>query len=202
MGEIVLVRHGQTEWSRDGRHTGRSDIPLTEHGREQARTLGPALQERSYELVLTSPLSRAVETCREAGLGDEAELDADLVEWDYGEYEGLTSRQIRAGRPDWSLWGDGCPGGESPADVGKRADRVLARVAGLEGDAIVFSHGHFLRVLASRWVELEPSAGSKLGLDVATLCVLGHEHETDRVIRVWNAPLDLTQSRSERRRAG
>jgi broad specificity phosphatase PhoE len=188
MGEVVLVRHGQTEWSRDGRHTGRSDIPLTDHGREQARKLRTALQGRPHELVLASPLSRAVETCREAGLGDEAELDADLVEWDYGEYEGLTSVQIREARPDWSLWRDGCPGGESPADVGERADSVLARAAGLAGDAIVFSHGHFLRVLASRWIDLGPSAGSKLGLDVATLSVLGHEHETDRVIRVWNAP--------------
>lgn len=189
MSEVVLVRHGQTEWSRDGRHTGRSDIPLTETGREQAKSLRAALADRDLDLVLVSPLSRALETCALAGFGDRAETDVDLVEWDYGAYEGLTSTEIREHRPDWSLWQDGCPSGESPDDVGKRGDRVLARLAGAEGDAIVFSHGHFLRVLASRWIGLAPAAGAKLGLDVATLSVLGREHETDPVLRVWNAPL-------------
>jgi broad specificity phosphatase PhoE len=189
VGEVVLIRHGQTEWSRDGRHTGRSDIPLTEHGREQAESLRSALEDREPALVLVSPLSRALDTCALAGFGDRAETDPDLVEWDYGDYEGLTSPQIRERRPDWSLWRDGCPGGETPAEVGARADRALTRLRGLDGEALVFSHGHFLRVLASRWVGLEPAAGAKLGLDVATLCVLGHEHEVDPVIRVWNAPL-------------
>jgi broad specificity phosphatase PhoE len=189
VGEVVLIRHGQTEWSRDGRHTGRSDIPLTEHGREQAEALRSAVEDRAPALVLVSPLSRALDTSALAGFADRAETDPDLVEWDYGEYEGLTSPQICERRPDWSLWRDGCPGGESPGEVGARADRVLARLWELDGDAMVFSHGHFLRVLASRWVGLEPAAGSKLALDVATLCILGHEHEVDPVIRVWNAPL-------------
>ena len=189
MGEALLIRHGQTEWSRDGRHTGRSDVPLTEIGREQAQALRPGLAGRNPACVLVSPLSRARETCALAGFGERAETDPDLVEWDYGEYEGLTSPQIRGQQPEWSLWRDGCPGGESPADVGARADRVLARIAGIDGDGIVFSHGHFLRVLASRWIGLEAAAGAKLGLDVATLSALGHEHDVDRVIRVWNAPL-------------
>jgi broad specificity phosphatase PhoE len=189
MGEVVLVRHGQTEWSRDGRHTGRSDIPLTDAGRSQARRLASALAERDPALVLVSPLSRAVETCELAGFAARAEVDDDLVEWDYGDYEGLTSPQIRERQPGWSLWRDGCPDGEAPAEVGARANRVLERVRGTDGEAIVFSHGHFLRVLASRWVGLKPAAGAKLGLDVATLSVLGHEHKTDPVIRTWNAPL-------------
>jgi broad specificity phosphatase PhoE len=188
MGEVVLVRHGQTEWSRDGRHTGRSDIPLTDAGRAQAESLRPVLGRRNVALVLVSPSSRAVETCSLAGFAEQAEESADLVEWDYGEYEGLTSVQIRERRPDWSLWHNGCPGGESPAQVGARADHILDRLRSIDGEAIVFSHGHFLRVLASRWIGLEPSAGAKLGLDVATLSLLGHEHETDPVIRIWNAP--------------
>jgi probable phosphoglycerate mutase len=188
VGEVVLARHGETEWSRAKRHTGRTDVPLTQEGRAQAEALAPRLAGRDFALVLSSPLSRALDTCRLAGLGDRAETDADLEEWDYGEYDGITSVEIRESRPDWSLWRDGCPNGESPAEVGARADRVLARLAELDGDAILFAHGHVLRVLAARWLELEPVDGSKLALDVATLSVLGHEHETSRVIRAWNVP--------------
>jgi broad specificity phosphatase PhoE len=188
VGEVVLARHGATEWSRAMRHTGRTDVPLTETGRAQAEALAPRLAERDFALVLSSPLARALDTCRLAGFGDRAETDPDLEEWDYGEYEGITSAEIRESRPGWSLWRDGCPGGESPAEVGARADRVLARVAGLDGDAVLFAHGHVLRVVAARWLELEPAGGSKLALDVATLSVLGYEHETSRVIRAWNVP--------------
>ena len=188
MGEVVLIRHGETEWSRAMRHTGRSDIPLTEKGRAQAEALAPRVAERDFELVLSSPLSRALDTCRLAGLGDRAETDPGLQEWDYGEYEGITSAEIRGSRPGWSLWSDGCPGGESPAEVGARADRVLARVSDVDGDTVLFAHGHVLRVVAARWLGLEPADGSKLALDVATLSVLGHEHETSRVIRAWNVP--------------
>jgi probable phosphoglycerate mutase len=189
MGEIYLVRHGETEWSRDGRHTGRTDIPLTDKGREQARLLRAALASHSFARVLTSPLGRAVETCRLAGLGDSAETTDGLLEWDYGDYEGLTSPQIRERRPDWSLWRDGCPGGEAPADVGARVDRVLELLHDLDDDAVLFAHGHVLRVLAARWLGLEPAIGSKLALSVATVSVLGFEHEVDHVIRRWNAPV-------------
>jgi broad specificity phosphatase PhoE len=189
VGELVLIRHGETEWSLDGRHTGNSDIPLTEVGRRQAESLRGALQSRRFERVVSSPRRRSLDTCRLAGLGDRAEVMDDLAEWDYGEYDGITSRQIRESRPDWVLWRDGCPGGESPAEVGARADRVLAELGGSEGDVAVFSHGHFLRVLAARWVDLETAAGAKLALDVATLSVLGFEHEVDRVIAAWNAPI-------------
>jgi broad specificity phosphatase PhoE len=189
VGELVLIRHGETEWSLDGRHTGNSDIPLTEVGRRQAESLRGARQSRRFERVVSSPRRRSLDTCRLAGLGDRAEVMDDLAEWDYGEYDGITSRQIRESRPDWVLWRDGCPGGESPAEVGARADRVLAELGGSEGDVAVFSHGHFLRVLAARWVDLETAAGAKLALDVATLSVLGFEHEVDRVIAAWNAPI-------------
>jgi broad specificity phosphatase PhoE len=186
--EIVLARHGETEWSRDGRHTGRTDIPLTDAGRRQAALLREALRGWSFARILTSPLRRALETCTLAGLGERAEATADLLEWDYGEYEGLTTKQIRATRPDWYLWRDGCPGGELAADVGRRANRVIASLEGLEGDAVVFAHGHVLRVLAARWLGLGPESGALFKLDTATLSVLGYERET-RVITRWNAPL-------------
>jgi broad specificity phosphatase PhoE len=185
--EIVLARHGETEWSRDRRHTGRTDIPLTANGRRQAGVLGDALADRSFERVLSSPLSRALDTCREAGLGERAELTADLCEWDYGEYEGITTAEIRARRPGWNLWRDGCPGGETAADVGRRVDRVIESFAGLEGDAAVFAHGHVLRVLTARWLGLGPEAGALFKLDTGTLSALGYERET-RVITLWNAP--------------
>jgi broad specificity phosphatase PhoE len=189
VGELVLIRHGETEWSLDGRHTGNSDIPLTEVGRGQAESLRDALRSRRFERVVSSPRQRSLDTCRLAGLGDRVEVMDDLAEWDYGEYDGITTRQIREGRPDWVLWRDGCPGGESPDQVGARADRALTELGGVEGDVAVFSHGHFLRVLAARWVDLETAAGAKLALDVATLSVLGFEHELDRVIAAWNAPI-------------
>ena len=186
--EIVLARHGETEWSRDRRHTGRTDIPLTDNGRRQAGVLGDALAGQSFARVLSSPLSRALDTCREAGLGDRAELTGDLCEWDYGQYEGITTAEIRARRPGWNLWRDGCPGGETAADVGRRVDRVLDSLAGLEGDAAVFAHGHVLRVLTARWLGLGPEAGALFKLDTGTLSTLGLERET-RVITRWNAPV-------------
>jgi probable phosphoglycerate mutase len=186
--EIVLARHGETEWSRDGRHTGRTDIPLTENGRREALQLREVLEGRSFARVLSSPLQRALETCRLAGLGDRAEISEDLVEWDYGEYEGITTAQIRESRPDWNLWRDGCPGGETAADVGRRADRVLAELEGVEGDVAVFAHGHVLRVMAARWVALPPESGALFALNTGTLSVLGYERET-RVVRRWNAPV-------------
>jgi broad specificity phosphatase PhoE len=186
--ETVLARHGETEWSRDRRHTGRTDIPLTENGRRQAAILGDALAGRSFARVLSSPLSRALDTCREAGLGDRAELTGDLCEWDYGEYEGITTAEIRAGLPGWNLWRDGCPGGETAADVGRRADRVIDSLAGLEADAAVFAHGHVLRVLTARWLGLGPEQGALFKLDTGTLSVLGYERET-RAITRWNVPV-------------
>jgi broad specificity phosphatase PhoE len=186
--EIVLARHGETEWSRDKRHTGRTDIPLTETGRRQAAVLRSALEGRPFARVLSSPLDRALETCRLAGLGDRAELAGDLCEWDYGEYEGVTTAAIREGRPDWSLWRDGCPGGESAADVGARVDRVLASLDGLDGDVALFAHGHVLRVLTARWLGLGPEHGALFKLDTATLSLLGYERET-RVITRWNSPV-------------
>jgi probable phosphoglycerate mutase len=183
--EIVLVRHGETEWSRDGRHTGRTDVPLDERGRAEARALAGMLAGRRFALVLTSPLSRAVETCRLAGLGDRALVRDELAEWDYGAYEGRTTAEIRAGRPGWSLWGDGVPDGETVEQVGARADRVLRELGTVDGEVAVFAHGHLLRVLAARWLGLDPIAGRVLALDPATVSVLGHEHEW-RVLRAWN----------------
>jgi probable phosphoglycerate mutase len=188
--QIVLVRHGETEWSQSGKHTSRTDLPLLDVGRERAARLRPALAESSFSLVLCSPLRRARETCELAGLGASAELVDDLREWDYGEYEGLTTPQIRAANPDWVLWRDGCPGGETPAQVGARADRILARlraVDAVEGDAIAFAHGHILRVVAARWIGLGVSGGARLRLSPGTISVLGHEHEYE-VISRWNQP--------------
>jgi broad specificity phosphatase PhoE len=185
--EVVLVRHGETEWSRTGKHTGRTDIPLTENGRRDAEVLRASLTARRFARVLTSPLSRAAETCRLAGLGGSAENREELLEWDYGDYEGLTTPEIREQRPDWSLWRDGCPGGEAPEDVGARVDRVIGEVQELDGDAALFAHGHVLRVLAARWIELGPEWGARLVLATATLSVLGWERET-AALRLWNAP--------------
>jgi len=183
--EIVLVRHAETEWSRDGRHTGRTDVPLTEYGRSSARTPAALLRGRRFELVLVSPSRRARETCELCGLGGDARTCADLLEWDYGEYEGLTTAQIEAMRPGWSLWRDGCPGGESPAEVGARADRVIAELRAVDGDVAVFSHGHTLRVLGARWIELAPSLGARLRLSTGAICVLGDEHGTP-ALSCWN----------------
>ena len=191
MAEIVLARHGETEWSRDGRHTGRTDIPLTGRGEREALLLRDALNEWSFVRVLSSPLQRALETCRLAGLGDVAETTDALLEWDYGEYEGITTPEIRKLRPDWNLWRDGCPGGETADDVGHRVDRELARLTGVEGDVALFAHGHVLRVLTARWLGLAPQAGALFALSTATLSALGYERET-RVIRRWNAPVPGT----------
>jgi probable phosphoglycerate mutase len=183
--EIVLVRHGETEWSASGKHTSRTDLPLTSAGRERAASLAPVLAERTFSLVLVSPLRRARETCELAGLGDRAEVCEDLHEWDYGQYEGLTTPDIRAERPDWVLWRDGCPGGESPDAVGERADRALDRLRAADGDAIAFAHGHILRVVAARWLEMPVAAGSRFALSAGSVSVLGFERETS-VLRLWN----------------
>jgi len=185
---VYLVRHGETEWSLSGQHTGVTDIPLTENGRAVARRLRPILAEPSFTLVLTSPLRRARETCELAGLGARAALEPDLKEWDYGEYEGLTPKQIQARAPDWMLFRDGCPGGESPRQVGTRVDRVIARVRAVAGDAALFAHGHVLRVLVARWIGLPPEGGQHFLLDTATLSVLTHYRESPAV-QVWNASL-------------
>jgi len=186
MPEIYLIRHGETEWSRSSKHTGVSDIPLTEHGREQARLLRRELATANFDLVLTSPLRRARETCERAGLGPRAEVDADLMEWNYGDYEGLTSDQIHVDHPAWTIFNDGGgAGGETPEQVGVRVDRVIARVRALRGDAILFAHGHVLRVLAARWLGLAPGAGAHFLLDTATLCVLNTSGGVAAIKR-WN----------------
>ena len=182
---ILLVRHGETEWSASGQHTGRTDLPLVEAGREQARALAPALRSRGFTCVLSSPLKRALDTCRLTGFGDTVELRDDLCEWDYGEYEGLTTPQIREQRPDWNLWRDGCPGGETPEQVSARADRLLTSLAEADGEVLMFGHGHILRVLSARWLEMPVSAGARLALNAGALSVLGHERET-RVLERWN----------------
>jgi broad specificity phosphatase PhoE len=183
--EVVLVRHGETEWSRDGKHTGHTDIPLTERGRQDAEAVGVELHRRRFALVLTSPLARAAETCRLAGFGETAALRDDLREWDYGAYEGRKTVDIRKEHPGWTLWRDGVPDGETTEQVGARADRVIAELRTLAGDAAVFAHGHLLRVLAARWLGLEPAAGRLFALDPATISILGYERETP-VIRMWN----------------
>jgi len=183
--EVVLVRHGETDWSGAGKHTGRTDVPLNERGRREARALAGMLAGRRFALVLTSPLSRAVETCRLAGLGDRALVRDELAEWDYGAYEGRTTAEIRMRRPGWSLWRDGVEGGETIAQVGARADRLVPELEAAGGDVAVFAHGHLLRVLAARWLGVEPDAGRLLALDPATISALGFEHEW-RVLRAWN----------------
>lgn len=185
--EVVLVRHGETVWSRNGQHTGCTDILLTDEGRRQSERLGDSLRGRRFALVLTSPLQRAAETCRLAGLGDVALLREELMEWDYGAYEGRTTPEIRAEVPGWSLWRDGVPGGETAADVGRRVDRVIAEIGAVDGDVVLFAHGHVLRVLAARWIGLPPTEGRLFALDPATTSILGHERETP-VIRRWNEP--------------
>ena len=183
--EIVLVRHGQTEWSRSGRHTSRTDLPLIGEGRDRARELAAALAARSFALVLSSPLRRARETCELAGLGGQMQVEDDLREWDYGEYEGLTTPEIREQRPDWQLWRDGCPGGEQPQQVAARADRVIGRLRGAGGDAIAFAHGHILRVLGARWVQERAAFGGRLALGAGSVSRLGFERES-QVIVGWN----------------
>ena len=186
--ELVLVRHGETEWSRSGRHTGRTEVELTEHGREQAKAVGAALRNRDFALVLTSPLGRALETCGLAGFGDRAVQRNELMEWDYGSYEGRTTAEIREEWPGWTLWGDGVPGGETVEEIGERVDRVLGELRSVDGDALLFAHGHVLRVLTARWLELDPDAGRLFALDPATISTLGYERET-AVVQLWNQPV-------------
>ncbi len=187
--EVWLARHGETEWSLAKRHTGRTDIPLTNHGKEQARALAPTLAEQNFSRVFASPLLRARQTCEGAGLIDRAELRDELMEWDYGAYEGKTTVEIQTEmQPGWLLWTDGCPGGEMPADVGARVDPLIEELRGLDGGAIVFAHGHVLRVFAARWIEQEPIAGQRIALATGTLSRLGLEHDYP-VIRAWNAPV-------------
>jgi probable phosphoglycerate mutase len=186
--KVYVVRHGETEWSLSGQHTGVTDIPLTENGRAVARRLKPILAEPSFALVLTSPLSRARETCELAGLGARAELEPDLKEWNYGEYEGLTPKQIHDKKAGWMIFRDGCPGGEAPAQIGARVDRVIARVRAAPGDVALFAHGHVFRVLVARWIGLPPGGGQHFLLDTATLNVLGYYRDSPAV-KIWNAPL-------------
>jgi broad specificity phosphatase PhoE len=184
---IYLARHGETAWSLSGQHTGRTDLPLTERGERNARSLGERLRGLQFAKVYTSPLQRAVRTCELAGFGAAAEIDSDLVEWDYGQYEGHRTAEIHAERPDWQLFRDGCPGGESPDQIGARADRIVGRLRAIKGDVLVFSSGHFLRVFAARWLGLDAAGGRYLLLSTASLSALGYEHNlTEPAIRLWN----------------
>ena len=183
MAEVVLLRHAETEWSLAGKHTGRTDIPLTEHGRDVAAALGPRIADRSFALVLSSPLSRARDTAHLAGL--EPQLDEDLLEWDYGEYEGITTKEIHRTRPGWDLFRDGVPGGEQPEDVGARVDRVIERALAAGGDVCLVAHGHVLRVLGARWVEQSASFGARLWLGTGALCTLGWQRSV-RALLSWN----------------
>jgi broad specificity phosphatase PhoE len=185
VSELVIVRHGETDWSRTMRHTGNTDLALTQEGEVQARAVAERLAGREFALVLSSPLQRALRTAELAGYGDRAEPDDDLRERDYGEYEGLTTKEIRRERPGWDVWRDDLPGGETLAAVGARADRVIERALAAEGDTLVFAHSHLLRTLGARWIGIGPEGGGKLVLGTAALCVLGFERER-RVIKRWN----------------
>ncbi len=184
---IYLARHGETAWSLAGQHTGLTDLPLTGRGERNARRLGERLRGLIFAKVFTSPLQRASRTCELAGFGTAAEIDRDLVEWNYGQYEGRRTAEILTERPDWDLFRDGCPGGETPDQVGARADRVMSRVRAIRGDILLFSSGHLLRVLAARWLGLEPASGRFFLLNTASLSALGYEHNLSQpVIRLWD----------------
>ncbi|HTW86832.1 MAG TPA: histidine phosphatase family protein [Candidatus Binataceae bacterium] len=184
---LYLARHGETAWSLSGQHTGLTDLPLTDRGERNARRLRERLKGQSFAKVFTSPLQRAFRTCELAGFGAQAEVDRDLVEWNYGEYEGQRTSDIHAKRPDWQLFRDGCPGGESPAQIGARADGVVGRVRAIAGDVLIFSSGHFMRVLTARWLRLEPGAARYFLLDTASFSALGYEHDlAEPAIRLWN----------------
>jgi broad specificity phosphatase PhoE len=185
---LFTIRHGETAWSLSGQHTGKTDIPLTDNGRRLAEGMRPVLAKEAFVLVLVSPMQRARETCELAGLGKNAVIDPNLMEWDYGEYEGLTPKQIHEMAPGWLIFRDGCPGGEAPEQVGARVDRVIARARTAAGDVALFAHGHVLRVLAARWLGLPPDAGQHFLLNTGTLSVLGYYHETPAV-RIWNGPI-------------
>lgn len=187
LSAIYLARHGETEWTITGQHTGRTDLPLTERGECNARKLGERLRDMTFAKVFTSPLRRAMRTCELAGFGSVAEIDPDLVEWDYGEYEGRRTVDILRERPDWQLFRDGCPGGEVPEQVATRADRVVQRVRKVTGNVLLFSSGHFLRVLTARWIGTEPIFGKSLMLSTASLSALGYENSVDQpAIQLWN----------------
>jgi broad specificity phosphatase PhoE len=192
---VYVARHGETAWTLSGQHTGLTDLPLTENGEHTARRLGERLKRMQFAKVWTSPLQRAARTCELAGFGTAAEIDRDLVEWNYGQYEGRRTAEIRAERPDWQLFRDGCPGGESPKQVSERADRVVQRVRAVPGDVLLFSSGHFIRVLATRWLGLEPTVNCRFFmLSTTSLSALGYEHDLSRpVIRLWNETRYLDQ---------
>ena len=191
---IYMARHGETAWSLSGQHTGLTDLPLTERGERNARALGERLKGLTFTRVFTSPLQRARRTCELAGFGSVATVDRELVEWNYGECEGLTTADIRKKRPDWQLFRDGGPGGESVAEVGARADRVLSRLKAIDGGVLVFSSGHISRVLGARWIGLDPAGGKLLFLSTASLSILGYEHgKNDPVLRLWNDVSHVTQ---------
>lgn len=184
---VYLARHGETAWSLTGQHTGLTDLPLTERGEQNARRLADRLRGTTFAKVFTSPLKRAARTCELAGFGRVVEIDPDLVEWNYGEYEGRRTPEIRVERPGWQLFRDGCPGGESPAQIAARADRVVSRVRAVAGSVLLFSSGHFLRVLAARWLALGPEYGKYFNLSTASLSILGYEHDrASPVIQLWN----------------
>jgi|ERR1051325_1533764 probable phosphoglycerate mutase len=184
---VYLARHGETAWSISGQHTGLTDLPLTGRGERNASRLGERLKGLAFAKVLTSPLQRASRTCQLAGFGNVAQVDTNLLEWNYGDYEGRRSSEIHAERPEWKLFRDGCPGGETPQQVGERADRIVRRIRSFQGDIILFSSGHFLRVLAARWLELEPAAGRLFILSTASLSALSYEHDlSEPVIRLWD----------------
>jgi len=185
--ELWLVRHGETEWTKTLQHTSTTDVPLTEIGEDQARALGARLAGHDFALVLSSPKGRALDTCRLAGLGDRVETDENLTEWNYGDYEGVTTADIRKKVPGWTVWDGPIPNGETPAEVAARARRAIERATGADGDVALFAHGHFLRVLTATWLDLPPEGGRLFALGTATISVLGHERET-RVIRQWNLP--------------
>ena len=185
---VFAIRHGETEWSLGGQHTGTTDIPLTDKGRPLAERMRPALAREAFALVLSSPMQRSRETCALTGLGDKAVIDADLAEWNYGQYEGLTPKQIQERRPGWLIFRDGCPGGESPEQVGVRVDRVIERARAAQGDVALLAHGHVLRVLAARWIGQPAGSGQHFLLDTGTLCILGYYHDIPAV-KAWNGPL-------------
>jgi broad specificity phosphatase PhoE len=185
--EVVIVRHGETEWSREGRHTGRTDVPLSDEGRAQAQKLRKTFGGHAFAAVFSSPLQRAHDTARLAGFDSKVVLDPDLQEWDYGEYDGMTSAEVIARRPGWVLWRDGCIGGESLEQVARRADRVIERFRAVEGDVLAFAHGHILRVVTARWIDMHAGAGQRFMLLPASPSTLGYEHDWT-ALRAWNLP--------------
>lgn len=194
---VYLARHGETAWTLSGQHTGSTDLPLTDHGERNARQLGEELRGHQFARVFTSPLQRAARTCELAGFGARSEVDRDLVEWNYGEYEGLRTAEIHTKRPGWQIFRDGCPGGESPGEVGARADRVVERVRAVQRDVLIFSSGHFLRVLTARWLGLEAEAGKFFLLSTASLSALSYGHVLSQpAIQLWNDLHHLTRNRT------